>query len=74
MRGWIPLGLKTTCVDFRRQVPRQNAGQAGGGVDWQRPVVDLIETAVEQKHLHEVGIGQDRDGVVAVRQLHHGKP
>jgi hypothetical protein len=37
-------------------------------------VVDLIEAPLEQKHLHEVRIGEDRNRVVAVRQLHDGEP
>ena len=70
----LAVGVENDVRDFRRQVPRQNAGQTGRGVDRQRPVVDLVEAPLEQKHLHKVRIGQDRDGVVAVRQLHYGKP
>ena len=68
------VGIKHDVRHFRRQVPGQNAGQARGRVDRERAMVDLIEAPLEHKHLHEIGIGEDRDGVVAGRQLYYGKP
>jgi hypothetical protein len=33
-----------------------------------------VEAPLEQKHLYEIRIRQNRNGVVALRELHHGKP
>jgi hypothetical protein len=68
------VGIKDDVRHLGRQMLGKNSSQAGGSVDRQRAVMRAIEAALEQKHLHEIGVSQDGNCAIAVRQLHHVKP
>ena len=57
-----------------RQMARQDPHQADRRVDGKGPIRDVLETPLEQEHLHEPRVGQNGDRLLAGMELHYGKP
>jgi hypothetical protein len=65
---WLnAIGIENDVRHLGGKMLRKNPSEPGGRVDGQRMMMDPIVTPLEQKHLNEIRIGQNRDRVPALR-------